>query len=524
MPRQIRRNAGKWILLAVTVLLLSRNVQPFTPSGRAPKFNAHVAPLPRRLSFRPSPQHKNCITHPSKKAVHCSDGLQLRSRGSGGGDRAPGSSRRSGDSSGDSGGSSSAVSYFSSSLPPVFLGLTTGAAIVLLKLSISSLQSFFYTTSSSSSIPSSLIPFFGGAVVVLLTVIPIQDNLKRTLSAISTLSTGNSLGPEGPCIELGETLDTKVIKPLFNTTLPQHAMAAGVSAGFNAPIAGVIYALEVGAKLNNAKDGAEDGGDEYNKLITMFLCSISASLITHFGLGNDLAFNTPASVINSLNLSFGEVIDFSVIGCLCGLGAFLLEQSEEMVKKSLANFGTEERKEIEIGEGEIEGGGGVDWKIFMPMLGGLTCSALSTLDSRILFFGYDTLNTLLLSSSTIPLLELTRLIFLKSVATSVARGTNLVGGVLAPSLFIGAGVGSVWFGVSGDVGVGSVGSGPAYALVGAASFLGSRLGCPIASSVLVFELTRDYDVLIALVAASFIGRGVYVLLNDKFGARNKENQ
>ena len=136
MPRQIRRNAGKWTILAVTVLICSRNVQPFTPSGRAPKFNARVAPLPRRLSFRPSPQHKYCITHPSKKAVHCSDGLQLRSRGSGGGDRAPGSSRLSGDSSGDSGGSSgsssqagSAVSYFSSSLPPVFLGLTTGAAI-----------------------------------------------------------------------------------------------------------------------------------------------------------------------------------------------------------------------------------------------------------------------------------------------------------------------------------------------------------------------------------------------------------
>lgn len=65
----------------------------------------------------------------------------------------------------------------------------------------------------------------------------------------------------------------------------------------------------------------------------------------------------------------------------------------------------------------------------MPMLGGLTCSLLSTLDSRILFFGYDTLNTLLAESSGgLGLLELVRLIFLKAAATSVARGTNLVGG------------------------------------------------------------------------------------------------
>lgn len=135
-----------------------------------------------------------------------------------------------------------------------------------------------------------------------------------------------------------------------------------MSAGFNAPIAGVIYALEVGGR-EKKEEGEVDNKEDYNKLITMFLCSISASLVTHFGLGNDLgegreerhlvnycltdlhsfltkqiesrfaAFNTPASVINSLDLSFGEVIDFSVIGCLCGLGAFLLEQSEEAVKK-----------------------------------------------------------------------------------------------------------------------------------------------------------------------------------------------
>ncbi|GMI47553.1 hypothetical protein TrCOL_g2157 [Triparma columacea] len=339
-----------------------------------------------------------------------------------------------------------------------------------------------------------LIPAFGGILVVLLSLLPPPSSLSpssspsslsydyatKTVKSIATLGTGNSLGPEQPCIDTGVYVSELVDKALGNDSLTEAqtrtssiatGVAAGVGGGFNAPVSGVFFALET-LPLNSAS------------ISNLFLTSISSSLVTHAILNDDLAFNTPELFVSN---SLTELPLYVGLGVLSGLTSYLLTKTTSTlvdIKSSLPP-----RSILNVGA---------------PIFAGLLTGLIGYYRPRVLFFGYDTLNSLL--TDTLPPELLITLLFLKIATTSSATASGLAGGQLAPSLFIGATLGGAYHAflspfISSDL----LSSAPTYALIGAASVLSSKFKTPVFGGVLLFELTRDYDVLLPLLGSAWVG-------------------
>ena len=195
-----------------------------------------------------------------------------------------------------------------------------------------------------------------------------------------------------------------------------------------------------------------------------------------------------------------------------------------------------------------------------PVAGGLACGLIGLAFPQILFFGYSTLDTILatgqdaagVDASTVAAMSsslsggiatadspvLLNLLFAKLLATSVCVGSGLVGGTFAPSLFFGAVLGVSYQAACQDVlhfvadaiasyqtsigvPVGSwgvipqltVADAPAYAMVGAAATLSSVFRAPLTACLLLFELTRGYDIVLPLLAAAGTGPLVVDFLN-----------
>lgn len=150
-------------------------------------------------------------------------------------------------------------------------------------------------------------------------------------------------------------------------------------------------------------------------------------------------------------------------------------------------------------------------QFFKPILGGLFCGAMGLVYPQILFFGYETLNTLLANTSMSLGLILT-LLAAKILSTAVSAGSGLVGGTFAPSLFLGGMTGAAFHNIVQGMLRMSAHSSPffladvqAYALVGAAGVLSALFRAPLTASLLLFELTRDYNVILPLMATAGVG-------------------
>uniref|UniRef100_A0A7S2YDZ2 Chloride channel protein n=1 Tax=Entomoneis paludosa TaxID=265537 RepID=A0A7S2YDZ2_9STRA len=150
-----------------------------------------------------------------------------------------------------------------------------------------------------------------------------------------------------------------------------------------------------------------------------------------------------------------------------------------------------------------------------PILGGIICGAIGAAFPQILFFGYETLNTLLAKKTLATDMVITLLV-VKTVATAISAGSGLVGGTFAPSLFLGGMTGALFHNVVSQIflagGTNDASIAPfqladvqAYALVGAAGVLSALFRAPLTASLLLFELTRDYDVILPLMATAGVG-------------------
>ena len=326
-----------------------------------------------------------------------------------------------------------------------------------------------------------------------------RERLGRIVCAIFGLGSGVSLGPEGPSVEIGVDAATIFIEQFKSgrqhiASLIAAGSGAGVAAGFNAPISGVFFAVESVLQREsgpNRKFALVNQEEESSGLTIamILLASVLGAIVSQAGLGSSPAFLVPDYELRSL----AELPLFIVFGGICGVvsSAFLFS-----LGLATDRFG-------EVASGMQSRGENARW--LLPVAGGVTTGLCALFFPEVLYEGFDNVNSVLSApSGDYSASILLQIVALKIVATSVARGSGLRGGIYAPSIFIGAALGSA-FGLTVNevfhtVGV-PVSAPQAYALVGVGAFLASACDIPLTGILLLFELTRDYLIIVPSLGA-----------------------
>jgi len=301
--------------------------------------------------------------------------------------------------------------------------------------------------------------------------------LLRLVAASLSLGSGASLGPEGPSVESGANLGLWVgwkarLSPQSQKALVAAGVAAGLAAGFKAPIAGVFFAFE----------GSFSAIPGRPSLRAVLVAAVTSSLVTQLCLGDDPILRLPAYEVRSLL----ELPLYLGLGVLASLMSWLLV--------SLMAAGRGPRMQALV-EGLPPG--------LAPALGGAAVGGMALAFPQVLGVGYDTIEALLGSDGGIPLLTLLALLGVKLLATTVSNASGFVGGGFAPSLVLGAVLGSCYGQLLGEGWLNlPVAEPPAYAMVGMAAVLAGSARAPLTALLLLFELTRDIRIVLPLMAAA----------------------
>lgn len=306
--------------------------------------------------------------------------------------------------------------------------------------------------------------------------IPPKTGLWTALLAAISLGCGASAGREGPVVHLGATIASFAEErfQLSNgarRTLLACGGAAAISASFNAPIAAVLFAHEV-ILAHYA----------LSAFVPITIASVSAALVARGYLGDFPAFTVPEYIITS----YWEFPAFAILGMTCALVAIIFETS--MV------FGERIAFRIEMPL----------W--IRPAVGGFMIGMIALAFPQVLGVGYDATDAVL--QAQYPLWLMLALIIAKTLATSITFASRFAGGIFGPALYLGAMTGGAFGVVAASVSPDLHSSFGLYGLLGMGAVSAAVLGAPISTTMIVFELTRSYDIGIALLLTVSIANGL----------------
>ena len=289
----------------------------------------------------------------------------------------------------------------------------------------------------------------------------------------ATLASGIPLGREGPAVQVGAGLASVLGRKLglrpekVKALLPVGA-AAAVAAAFNTPLAAVLFALE------------EVVGDLHAPVLgSVVLASATSWAMLRLLLGNDPLFQVPQyQLVSPL-----EFVLYAVLGVAGGLVSVVFTKLLLGMRERFLRF---PRKTV--------------W--FQPLAGGLMVGLMGWFVPQVLGVGYKHVGDALNGGMAVRLMVLLLILKVLSVTTSYASGN--AGGIFGPSLFIGAMLGGIVGNVAHALLPTYVAAPGVYALVGMGTAFAGIVRAPMTSVVMIFEITRDYAVIVPLMISNLV--------------------
>ncbi len=344
----------------------------------------------------------------------------------------------------------------------------------------------------------------------------------KILASALCIGTGGSAGREGPIVQVGSALGSSLGQVLRLSdermrNLVACGAAAGIAATFNAPIAGVAFAIEVLMC-----------GLQVRHFGNVVIAAVSASIVSHSFFGNKVAFTVPVYTWHNPL----ELILYLVLGLSAALVGIMFIRMLDFSENIFDSWKFPQMLKPAIGAFLL----GILGFLYMHLPG--TAAPLSgsghgsgAVIPHMYGSGFPFIEVAIQGRASLWILLL--LIFLKPLATSFTLGSGNSGGVFAPSLFIGAMLGGTLGHIFSDLFPEIAGSPGAYALVGMAALFSATARAPLTAMLIVFEMSNDYymilPLMIAGITASFLAQwlhpeSIYTIKLAKRGVRFSEGR
>ena len=306
---------------------------------------------------------------------------------------------------------------------------------------------------------------------------------KRTIASCAvtssiTIGSGGSAGREGPTVQIGAAVGSTIGQLLHLSTERMRVLvgcgaAAGIAASFNAPLAGVLFALEIIL-----------GDFAIHTFSPIIIASVIGTVTGRALEGNEVTFNVPVHEL----VHPTEIIFYLALGVLCGIVARLF---------TFMYFYIQQVFEEKLKTADI----------YKPAIGGLIVGMISIFMPQILGNGYDVMEQALTGQLFWGLAFL--LVFMKIICTSITLGSGGMGGVFAPSLFIGAMVGTAFGSSVHFIFPTLSASAETYSVVGMGAVAGAVMQAPLTNILMLFELTNDYTLILPIMATCIAASYTY---------------
>jgi chloride channel protein, CIC family len=303
--------------------------------------------------------------------------------------------------------------------------------------------------------------------------IPLRTVIGKFFCTSVTLASGIPLGREGPAVQVGAGIASLLgrwlgLRPEKVKALLPVGASAAVAAAFNTPLAAVLFSLE------------EVVGDLHAPVLgSVVLASATSWAVLRVLLGNNPLFHVPQyQLVHPLELGI-----YAVLGVAGGFVSVAFTKPLLWMRARFLKF---PRKTV--------------W--FQPVVGGLMVGVMGWFVPQVLGVGYQHVGEALNGRMALRLMILLLVLKLLAVATSYASGN--AGGIFGPSLFLGAMLGGIVGNMANHLLPNYVGTPGAYALVGMGTAFAGIVRAPMTSVVMIFEITRDYAVIVPLMISNLV--------------------
>ncbi|MCP4822197.1 MAG: chloride channel protein [Shimia sp.] len=315
-----------------------------------------------------------------------------------------------------------------------------------------------------------------------------KAGIASALASLITLSSGGSTGREGPVVHMAGAIATWVSEKIQANGITGRdllgcAVAAAVSASFNAPIAGALFALEVVLRHFAV-----------HAFAPIVIASVAGTVINRLEFGDVTEFTLPTATALQF---YQELPAFLMLGGLCGLVAVALMWtifwSEDMASHL--------QEDLRIPR----------W--LRPAISGAILGGIAIFFPHIIGVGYETTSAAL--TGQLVLHEAVVFAVLKVIAVSITMAGRMGGGVFSPALMVGALTGLAFGYIATAVFPDVSGTTTLYALAGLGAVAAAVLGAPISTTLIVFEMTGDWQTGLAVMVAVSISTALSSRLVDQ---------